>query len=300
MNAAMIRPHRGAWCRWAFVLAAAASAGAWMEQARADDGRLLATGGATQVEGSAGGGIVPWAVLSGYGERGQSGGTAFYTRVDSGDYALDAAGVAYAVGNRVEFSLARQRFDLGALRDQLDLPMTALWQDIVGIKVRLAGDLVYTPWPQFALGVQHKRVRDFDLPSAVGAKRDDGTDVYLAASKLFLAGAGGRNLLVSVALRSSSANQLGLLGFGGDRRDGRSLLWEASAAVLINPRWAVGIEYRQKPDNLGFAREDHWRDAFVAWFPNKHIAIVGAWADLGSIATLDGQRAGYLSVQASF
>ena len=30
----------------------------------ANDGRLLATGGATQFEGSAGGGLVPWAVLS--------------------------------------------------------------------------------------------------------------------------------------------------------------------------------------------------------------------------------------------
>ncbi|HIQ51993.1 MAG TPA: DUF3034 family protein, partial [Pseudomonas pachastrellae] len=29
-------------------------------------GRLLATGGVTNIEGSAGGGIVPWAVLSGY------------------------------------------------------------------------------------------------------------------------------------------------------------------------------------------------------------------------------------------
>src|SRR5438874_9832371 len=35
----------------------------------AGDGRLLATGGATQIEGSAGGGIVPWAVLSGYATR---------------------------------------------------------------------------------------------------------------------------------------------------------------------------------------------------------------------------------------
>jgi hypothetical protein len=259
--------------------------------AGARDGRLLATGGATQIEGSAGGGIVPWAMLSGYGERGQSGGTAFATRVDSGDYALDAAGVAYAFGNRVEFSLARQRFDLGALQDALGLPMAALWQDIA---------VVYTPWPQVAVGAQHKRTRDFDLPSAVGARRDSGTDVYIAASKLFLAGAAGRHLLVNVTVRSSSANQIGLLGFGGDRRDERSWLLEASTAVLLNPRWAIGLEYRQKPDNLGFAREDDWRDAFVAWFPNKHVAVVAAVADLGSIATLDGQTAGYLSVQASF
>ncbi|MDF2641800.1 MAG: hypothetical protein K0R45_1072, partial [Pseudomonas sp.] len=30
--------------------------------ALADNGRLIATGGATSIEGSAGGGIIPWAV----------------------------------------------------------------------------------------------------------------------------------------------------------------------------------------------------------------------------------------------
>ena len=60
------------------------------------------------------------------------------------------------------------------------------------------------------------------------------------------------------------------------------------------------VEYRQKPDNLGFAREDDWYDLFVAWFPSKHVAVVGAWADLGSIATLDRQRGAYLSLQVGF
>src|SRR6478736_6454971 len=80
--------------------------------AYAGQGRLLATGGATQVEGSAGGGIVPWAVLAGYGTDQQLGGTAFYTRVDTGDYALDAYGAAFTLHNRLELSVARQSFDL--------------------------------------------------------------------------------------------------------------------------------------------------------------------------------------------
>lgn len=91
--------------RWLAALALAAASTA----AQADGGRLLATGGATQVEGAAGGGLVPWAVLAGYGTREQDGGTAFYTRVDTGDYALDAAGVAWTFRNRLELSLARQR-----------------------------------------------------------------------------------------------------------------------------------------------------------------------------------------------
>lgn len=268
--------------------------------ANADDGRLLATGGATMVEGSAGGGIVPWAVLAGYGTRDETGGTAFFTRVDSGDYALNSYGAAYTFRNRVELSLARQRFDLGELRRLLALPYEALEQDIFGAKVRLAGDLVYGTLPQISLGLQHKRLRDDALPLAVGARDGSGTDIYVAATKLWLDAAGGYPLLLNATLRSTNANQTGLLGFGGDRRDSRSLMFEGSAAVLFSPEFALGIEYRQKPDNLGFAREERWRDAFAAWFPNKHVAVVAAWADLGSIATLDRQRGGYLSVQLSY
>lgn len=263
-------------------------------------GRLLATGGATQLEGAAGGGLAPWAVLAGYGTREQSGATAFATRVDTGDYRLDAFGAAYTFRNRLELSVARQRFDLGELQRRLALPWDALEQDVYGAKLRLAGDLVYTRMPQLSLGVQHKRLRDDALPRAVGAGAGQGTDVYLAASKLFLAGPAGRQWLLSGALRSTRANQLGLLGHGGDRDGGRSLVFEGSVAVVLDPSWVVGVEYRQKPDNLGFAREDDWRDAFVAWFPNKHVAVVAAWAELGSIATLGGQRGGYLSVQVGF
>jgi len=268
--------------------------------AYAGQGRLLATGGATQVEGSAGGGVVPWAVLAGYGTDQQLGGTAFYTRVDTGDYALDAYGAAFTLHNRLELSVARQSFDLGELQRQLALPWDALEQDIFGAKLRVAGDVVYTRMPQISVGVQHKRMRDGTLPLALGARDDQGTDAYLSATKLFLDGAGGYQLLLNATLRNTSANQGGLLGFGGDQRAARSWVWEGSAAVLLDPRLAVGVEYRQKPDNLGFAREDDWRDVFVAWFPNKHVAVVGAWADLGSIATLDDQRGAYVSLQLSF
>lgn len=59
---------------------------------QADGGKLLATGGASSLEGAAGGGITPWAVIGGYGESGQAGATAFATRVWTGDYRLDATG----------------------------------------------------------------------------------------------------------------------------------------------------------------------------------------------------------------
>ena len=103
------------------------------------DGRLLATGGASSLEGAAGGGITPWAVLSGYGERGEWGADVFATRVETGDYRLDVAGIGVAFDNRIELSFARQRFDLGTLARNLNLPENSLSQDVFGLKVVAEG-----------------------------------------------------------------------------------------------------------------------------------------------------------------
>uniref|UniRef100_UPI00404829BE DUF3034 family protein n=1 Tax=Pseudomonas sp. TMP25 TaxID=3136561 RepID=UPI00404829BE len=264
------------------------------------DGRLLATGGASSVEGAAGGGITPWAVLAGYGERGEWGADVFATRVQSADYRLDVAGISAAFDNRIELSYARQRLDLSTLARNLSLPASSLSQDIFGLKVRLFGDLIYDQLPQVSVGIQHKRQKDFPIPSLIGAQRSEDTEGYISASRLILGGAFGYNLLLNGGLRYSRANELGLLGFGGDRRDRHSVLKEGSVAVLFNPRWALGVEYREKPDNLSFAGESDWADLFLGYFPNKHFALVLAYARLGEIATLDNQDGVYLSVQGSF
>lgn len=140
--------------------------------AEADNGRLIATGGATSIEGGAGGGVIPWAVLTGYGEEGEWGASAFATHVDLPDYTLDVAGMAASYGNRVELSYAHQRFDLGSLVHKLSLPDDNLSQDIFGVKVRLFGDLIYDNLPQVSLGLEYKHQNDFLIPSLVGAKRD--------------------------------------------------------------------------------------------------------------------------------
>ncbi len=266
----------------------------------ADNGRLIATGGASSIEGAAGGGITPWAVLAGYGEQHEWGATAFATTVNLPDYRLDVAGLALAYDNRVELSFAHQRFDLGTLVHKLNLPDDNLGQDVLGLKVRLFGDVIYDSLPQVSLGLEYKHQTRFDIPQLVGAKRDSDVEGYLAASRLFMGAAFGYNVLVNGSLRYSRANETGLLGFGGDRRDRRSLLKEGSVALLLNPRWALGVEYREKPDNLSFAGESDWADVFVAYFPNKHVSFVLAYARLGEIATLDNQNGTYLSVQGSF
>lgn len=252
--------------------------------------RIIATSGAMQIEGSAGGGIVPWALIAGYGSDTEWGGAAFHTRVSVDDFEVRSSGAAVGFRNRLEIGVAQQTIDVRPL----DL---SLGQDIVSAKVRLSGDLIYGPLPQLSAGLQYKRQQDFAVPAQLGAADNSSTDYYLSASKLWLGGLAGYNLLANMTLRNTEANQGGLLGFGGGN-GGRDWQLEGSAAAFLNYHWAVGVEYRQKPDLLGIGEED-WRDAFVAWFPNKRLAVVAAYADLGNIAGLPDQSGWYLSLQVS-
>lgn len=261
--------------------------------------RIVTTGGVTQIEGSAGGGLVPWALIAGYGTRDEIGGTAYFTHLDIDDFSLNAGGIAVGFYDRFEVSLARQGFDLGKT-----VPGETIRQQVLGFKLRLYGDAVFAQdtWaPQIAFGVQYKRNEDFDLvPALLGAKDDEGVDFYFAATKLYLAAIGGRNLLLNGAVRATRANQLGLLGFGGDRNNSYEAQLEGTIGIFPHDRVLLGVEYRSKPNNLSAFDEDDFKDVYLAWLPTKNIAATIAYASLGRIADKKNQDAWYFSLQASF
>ena len=265
----------------------------------AGQGRILATGGVTQLEGAAGAGLVPWALIAGYGTRDEIGVTASATYVDVDDFRLRVASAAVGIDDRVEVSFARQRFGLGST-----VPGRSIEQDVAGLKVRVIGDAVFDQdrWlPQVAVGAQYKHNRDFDfVPRALGARRASGLDLYVAATKLFLGGLAGRNVLVNGTVRATKANQLGLLGFGGDLNERYRIVFEGSAALFVTDRVGIGYEYRQKPNNLSAFREQAYHDLFVAWLPSKRIALTAAFVQLGRVADKPDQKGVYLSAQASF
>lgn len=295
----------------------------FVNQAHADDlplsNKLLLTGGVSQVEGAAGGGLTPWAVIGGYGTNNEIGGSVHYTYVKTGDYKLDTYGFTVGLFDRVEFSVAEQSFDLGKLRNKVTAGLGAdvfgrnqLTQTIVGVKVRVAGEAVLdadTWMPQIAVGLQYKDNDEGDFIKGkpnqivVGAKSDHGTDIYVAATKLFL----DKNLLLNGTLRFTKANQFGLLGFGGDKNNSYEPMLEVSAAYLLRKDLAIGAEYRMKPDNLrspannllfGGAnvvdlKEDDAFDVFIAYAPTKHISVTAAYVNLGNIATVKAVGADY-------
>ncbi|MBR9783691.1 MAG: DUF3034 family protein [Gammaproteobacteria bacterium] len=293
--------------------------------------RLIASGGITGFEGTAGGGITPWAFIGGYTSKEEISYSANVQYLSLNDYSLTTAGASISLFDRVEISVQRQRLDISAgLTSNVFALLTegavtnansaTIEQDIVGAKVKLFGDGVFTQnsWvPQVAIGAQYKKNRDFDsslslpdgtvplpeigVPLLLGAKDDSGTDVYVSATKLWLGTPSGYNLLTNLTARYTKANVFGLLGFGTEENDNAKLEWEGSLALLISPTTAIGTEFRTQTNRLGgLAEEDTVVDAFIAYFPNKSISITAAYVDLGNLPLQESSSGFYLSVNGNF
>ena len=286
--------------------------------AQAETGKLLLTGGVSTVEGAAGGGLSPWAVIGTNATQGEVGFSAFASKAKTKDYGLKVYGVAVGINERVELSVAKQDFDTGVTGTALGLPGLHLKQDVFGAKVRVAGDAILssdTLMPQIAVGLQSKRLGSTGLDGtlmALGAKRS-GTDFYVSATKLLLK----NGLLLNGTLRATKANQNGLLGFGatlGGNETGYSIQPEVSVAYLLRNNLAIGAEYRTMRNKLTKAgaaaglsnglRSEDWKDVFVAWAPTKNLSLTLAYVDLGVIvpATTASrkQKGYYISGQLAF
>jgi len=269
-------------------------------QAFDTSGKLALTGGVSSIEGSGGGGIASWALIGTYATRDQIGVNAFHTDSKLSDYNLESNGLMIGLYNRLEISLAQQSFDTKFVGGDLGIGQgRRLRQNIFGAKVRLFGDAVLDQdsWlPQVSFGVQFKKHKEGAIVKSLGAKDDSGIDYYLAATKIFLA----QSILVSTTVRMTRANELGILGFGGDRNDSYKPQVEGSLGYLVCRSVLAGVEYRTKSRNLNAVEEDNWADIFVAWTPTKNISLTGAYLMLGNIATKDKQRGAYGSLQVGF
>jgi len=277
----------------------------------ADQGKLPLTAGFSDLEGSGGGGLVPFAVISGYGSSTSWGANAHFTNIQLRDLHLYTYGVSAGLLDRVELSYTHQQLDVtGTPLDGLGVR-----QDVYGLKVKLFGDAIYgqDSWlPQVAVGAQYKHndgikhaesvgLAGLNNPMQLGAQAEHATDIYLVATKVFLA----QSLLVNAVIRETKANQFGLLGFGGDLHRGYSTKPEATLAYLLTRKLAVGGEIRTGPHNLGVDDQTNAWTLFAAWTPTRNISLVAAYLNIGSVlAPVTGvtrhQGGPYLSVQAGF
>src|ERR1700748_1000515 len=142
-----------------------------------DSGKLLATGGVSNLEGAGGGGLATWALISGYGTRDGLGANVHGTYVSVGSYSLWSEGAAIGLFDRVELSYAHQTFDTEHVGAALGLGEGfKINQDVIGAKVKVIVDAVYDQdslLPQLAVGVQYKHNDRGWLLKAIGGASED-------------------------------------------------------------------------------------------------------------------------------
>ncbi len=308
-----------------------------------NSGKVLATGGVIMVDGAGGGGITPWATISGYGTRDGINGGLHYTWVYLPDYTLNSVGFTAGFFDRFELSYSKSILPTGSTFDTVGLAAdaaggadtgiepfnTTIKMDIYGAKLRLFGDAVYTSdsWiPQVALGGFYKENKNEQLLNTLQAAKASDWEAYLVATKVLFP----ISTLVNVTARYTSANQTGLTGFGGPEGNDKEVRFEASIAHLLAKNTAFGFEYQQHGDNLGGYSvqaggvdlttvtgtagttgfgpgqtltqlpEDDWYDMFFAYFPNKNLSLVFAYAMLGNITLTPEQHGFYISLHATW
>ncbi len=257
----------------------------------------------TDVDGQAGGGLVPWALLS-------SGPTVAISHLNTQNLDVNIVAANTSFANRVEVSYAHSMLDVtGSALGNNNIDAV----DNFGLKVKLndMGDSM----PQFALGMVYKKASgnlvDNVLTPALGVDSSS-TDVYGAASKIV--NVGGKNVLLNGVLRASKANQMGLLGFGGGStagaKTGYSIEPEVSVEMFAADNVVFGAEYRAQPNNSvagtnGVLHQNSAYDLNVVYVANKNLTLTAAYANLGAVApgvvgNSNNQNGMFLQAQVSF
>jgi hypothetical protein len=334
--------------RCAAVLAVAASCvggtahAGWFDY---NDGKVFLTEGVSMADGAAGGGAVPWAVIAGNETRDGINGGVHFTYVSLPNYSALIPGFNIGFYDRVELSVAYANLPTGSTFDTVGLANSVLsgnnssstvggvepWNTTIkmvtyGAKVRVFGEAIYDSdtWiPQVAVGGFYKVNGNKDLLKTLGANKSKDFEAYVAATKIFFP----ISTAIDITARYTSANEIGLTGFGGPGGNHRKLRLEGSLAYLLAKNIAIGGEYQQHGNNLGGItvsqlgglnnalcalglcgvggaltqkNESDWMDIFAAYAPAKNLSFTAAMLDFGNITFTPNQIGFYLSVAASF
>ena len=260
----------------------------------------------TSVDGAAGGGLVPWALMH------PAGLTVSYTNLSVQNFGVQSIAIGDTFMDRVEVSLAHAMTNapnVGVAISGDDRINT----DTFGIKVKVLGMSDSTP--QVAIGLQAKRtsgqIIDF-LKKNNAISSTSGIDFYAAATKVVKVA--GKNVILNGTLRATKANTLGILGFGGGAAGHNSyrIEPEVSVGVFMADNVVLGTEYRAKPNNITAlgTQEKGAYDLFLAYFPAKNMSITAAYVNMGQIgpskvalannSQTDKQDGLYLQLQANF
>ena len=244
-----------------------------------NDGKVLATPGVSMTDGAGGGGITPWATITGYETRDGINGNVHYTYVNLPNYSLNSLGASVGFYDRVELSYAYDILPTGSTFNTIGLagnlvggllssptlgPIlnslgltngnqlvggvdpwnTTIKMHVVGAKIRVIGEAIYDSdnlIPQVAVGGFYKWNENKALLETLQSDKSKDYEAYISVTKIFFP----LSTLLNVTGRYSAANQTGLTGFGDDHK----MRVEASLAYLLKKDTAIGVEFQQHGHN---------------------------------------------------
>ena len=264
----------------------------------------------TNIEGSAGGGLVPMALMHPQGPL------VSFTNLTTQDFGIQSIAIGGTIADRAEVSLGHLRTTLPASYAGFYGTDNRITVNTLGLKVKVLD--MSDSAPQVAIGLQHKSSSGAllnTLKAAGAISGTSGTDAYVAATKVVTMG--GKGVVLNGVLRATKANQMGILGFGGGTAAGGKTSYsvkpEVSAGVFLADNVILGGEYRAKPNNISSAaaglgiEEEGAYSLFMAYIPNKNMAITVAYVNLGQVGASQAAVAGtakqdgmYLQLQANF
>lgn len=264
----------------------------------------------TNIEGSAGGGLVPMALMHPQGPL------VSYTNLTTQDFGIQSIAIGGTIADRAEVSIGHLMTTVPASYAAFYGTDNRITVNTFGLKVKVLdmGDST----PQLAIGLQAKSSSGSllnTLKTVNAISSTSGTDFYAAATKVVTIG--GKGVVLNGVLRATKANQMGILGFGGGTaaggKTGYSMKPELSAGVFLADNVILGGEYRAKPNNISSTaaglgiKEEGAYTLFMAYIPNKNMTITAAYANLGQVGASSAVVGGaakqdgmYLQLQTNF
>lgn len=264
----------------------------------------LAAGPLLNVEGVAGGGLVPCAYLPPAPAEGSGIGRPVMAQwiVNGRDTHIYSSSIALNLLDRFEAGIAHVMLDFNRIKSDIEHKShgqvrpreNAMHLTVVHLKTLLVREAPARP--ALALTAEYKynhTIEKIDenvmgALTAIGYQNCWGVDLDVTLSKT-LPDLLWWPLLVHANLRLTRAAQIGLLGFC----DHYSAHLEAAASLVLRPNLLVGAEFRQKPDPYhslssslpGFSmREDDSWDLNIAWNPIPRLTLAAAYLCYGNAA----------------
>jgi hypothetical protein len=202
----------------------------------------------------------------------------WYVNLNGSDIDWTSIWIADTFFKRLELSYGYESVNLGSKLFTLNqvLPLSQnVHKSNFGAKALLLEENSFgTKFvPAVSVGAIYKTTT-FDTVNLQNDSGKDGFDAYFVATKLIPELP--RPVLLSAGVLSTSGQVNGILGFN-DKRD---TVFFGNIDVLPLDNMAIGFEYKQGAKFDNFKNANYW-NVHAAWFVNKNLSLVAAYADAG-------------------